>query len=32
MVGDPCTGDPISTACTRGDDWIYCEDGVWVQK
>ena len=32
VVGEACMGDPISTACTRGNDWIYCENGVWVLK
>ena len=31
MVGEACTGDPL-VACTRGDDWMYCENGVWTVK
>ena len=27
---EPCTGDPISTACMVGEEWWWCEDGMWT--
>ena len=32
VVGDPCEGDPLSTACTRGEEWLWCEGGRWRSK
>lgn len=32
VLGKPCEGDPISTACLIGAEWFWCEGGVWTNE
>ena len=32
VTGAPCSGDPLTTICTRAGDWFWCEEGVWQVK
>ena len=32
VVGEPCEGDPFSTACIRDEEWLWCEGGRWQSK
>lgn len=32
VLGDPCQGDPVATACLIDGEWFWCEGGVWTNQ
>jgi hypothetical protein len=32
VLGEPCEGDPLTTACLVDGEWFWCENGVWTNE